>query len=117
MNFSTAVKTCLRKYADFNGRASRSEYWYFQLFGIPVFFVVTTLARSFSVWFLVLLVFVLIPMWAVHARRRHDVGMSAGSADWNWLYLVARGTVGPNPYGPDPLDTTPPPAPRGETIR
>ena len=32
MNFITAIKTCFRKYADFSGRASRSEYWYFALF-------------------------------------------------------------------------------------
>lgn len=32
MDFMTAVKTCFSKYADFNGRATRSEYWYFFLF-------------------------------------------------------------------------------------
>lgn len=33
MDFQTAVRTCLRKYATFSGRASRPEYWYFVLFG------------------------------------------------------------------------------------
>ena len=32
MDFTTAVKTCLSKYVDFNGRAARPEYWYFFLF-------------------------------------------------------------------------------------
>ena len=32
MNFTTSVKTCLQKYFVFTGRASRSEFWYFQLF-------------------------------------------------------------------------------------
>ena len=27
-----AVKTCFVKYVDFDGRAPRSEYWYFVLF-------------------------------------------------------------------------------------
>ena len=31
MNFITSIKTCFKKYIDFNGRASRSEFWYFTL--------------------------------------------------------------------------------------
>jgi uncharacterized membrane protein YhaH (DUF805 family) len=31
MTFREAVATCFRKYADFGGRASRSEYWWFSL--------------------------------------------------------------------------------------
>jgi uncharacterized membrane protein YhaH (DUF805 family) len=109
MNFSVAVKTCLLKYADFEGRASRSEYWYFLFFDIAVFLVATTLARLFSDWFIVLAALGLMPLWAVHARRHHDVGSSAWALRWNWLYLIERGTVGPNRYGPDPLQTLPPP--------
>lgn len=29
MDFQTAVKTCIAKYTDFSGRASRSEFWWF----------------------------------------------------------------------------------------
>ena len=32
MTFTAAIRTCLRKYATFSGRASRSEYWWFFLF-------------------------------------------------------------------------------------
>jgi uncharacterized membrane protein YhaH (DUF805 family) len=31
MNFQTAIKTCFKKYGVFNGRASRSEFWFFIL--------------------------------------------------------------------------------------
>jgi uncharacterized membrane protein YhaH (DUF805 family) len=31
MNMLEAVTAVLRKYADFNGRARRSEYWWFEL--------------------------------------------------------------------------------------
>ena len=31
MTFPTAIRTCLRKYFTFSGRASRSEYWWFAL--------------------------------------------------------------------------------------
>jgi uncharacterized membrane protein YhaH (DUF805 family) len=32
MGFFQAIKTCLRKYLAFSGRASRPEYWWFALF-------------------------------------------------------------------------------------
>ena len=31
MDFVTAIKTCFSKYADFTGRARRSEFWFFYL--------------------------------------------------------------------------------------
>jgi uncharacterized membrane protein YhaH (DUF805 family) len=41
MTFTQAVKTCLRKYVTFSGRASRSEYWWFFLFLILGSFVMS----------------------------------------------------------------------------
>lgn len=38
MNFQTAIRTCFTKYAVFDGRASRSEYWSFFLFLLLLFF-------------------------------------------------------------------------------
>ena len=32
MDFQTSIKTCFSKYADFSGRALRSELWFFALF-------------------------------------------------------------------------------------
>ncbi len=32
MTFKSAIRTCLRKYVTFSGRASRPEYWWFVLF-------------------------------------------------------------------------------------
>ncbi|MBA5760329.1 DUF805 domain-containing protein, partial [Escherichia coli] len=34
MGFSEAVRTVLNKYATFEGRARRSEYWYFTLLSV-----------------------------------------------------------------------------------
>jgi uncharacterized membrane protein YhaH (DUF805 family) len=34
VSFAESISTCLRKYAVFRGRASRSEYWWFILFGV-----------------------------------------------------------------------------------
>ncbi len=34
MTFGNAISTCLSKFFDFNGRASRPEYWWFYLFSV-----------------------------------------------------------------------------------
>ena len=34
MNFMEAVTTVFSKYADFNGRAARPEFWWFALFNV-----------------------------------------------------------------------------------
>ena len=39
MDFQTAVRTCLNNYVGFNGRARRSEFWYFVLFYFAVIIV------------------------------------------------------------------------------
>ena len=36
MTFQQSIQTCLNKYADFNGKASRPEYWWFFLFTLIV---------------------------------------------------------------------------------
>lgn len=86
---------CLKKYASFNGRARRSEFWFFQLIqgGVYFLFSVVTLILSYmatmfphnwfemiiGIWALVYFFYILItflPAWAVTVRRLHDVGIS-----------------------------------------
>ena len=107
MSFSESIQTCFNKYIDFNGRASRSEYWWFALLGFGLSFI------PVIGWILRLVI--LLPSLAVQVRRLHDMDRSA----W-WLLLLVPpitiigvfvllimsifpGTPGPNRYGPDPL--------------
>ena len=83
MGFIEAVKICLGKYAQFNGRASRSEFWFFSLFLFIYLFVAGFLLgivgasdEAFGVATLVLLIPVFIPGIAVAARRLHDINQS-----------------------------------------
>ncbi|MFK7836690.1 MAG: DUF805 domain-containing protein [Sulfitobacter sp.] len=72
MDFQTAIRTCLtQKYAAFQGRASRSEYWWFFL-AVLVGAVVTQM-----IWGLLYLVYtiaILCPMLAAGFRRLQDIG-------------------------------------------
>lgn len=81
MDFVTAIKTCFSKYADFNGRARRSEYWYFYLFN----FIVGLAIGWVPVIGWIASVALLLPGIAVGARRLHDTGRSGW---WQLLALI-----------------------------
>lgn len=73
MTFQESIRVCFTKYADFNGTASRSEYWWFVLFLVLGGAVASVLAHSYStIFFLV----TLLPLLAAGARRLHDAGRS-----------------------------------------
>ena len=84
-----AIKICYTKYANFNDRASRSEYWYFTICFYLTAFIIAFFSRLSPALELpisvVLLIFVLVnflPGLAVTVRRLHDINISG----W-WLLL------------------------------
>ena len=81
MNFVDAVKTCFTKYVGFDGRATRSEYWWWVLFLVAIA-VVMELLNLGLIGNLFSLV-TLLPSIAVGARRLHDIGKSG------WWQLIA----------------------------
>ncbi len=114
----------LRKYADFEGRARRSEVWLFWLFYLIVVVVGEAIAAVGGMQHIpalqlgaagLVVIFALaciIPMLAVQVRRLHDTNRSG----W-WLlihflpflgalvlliFFLLEGTAGPNRFGPDP---------------
>lgn len=81
MDFKQAVIRCLRdKYVDFNGRAGRSEYWWFFLLCVAVAVVFNVL--GLEMLGLLANLALLLPSLAVGARRLHDMGKSG------WFQLV-----------------------------
>ena len=123
MGFSEAVRTVLNKYATFEGRSRRSEYWYFTLLSVILSIAAQVIGgggRNGGLITLLLLgvlclvsLALLIPGIAVSVRRLHDTGRSG------WFLLIAliplvggilllvwmcsRGTEGPNRFGADPI--------------
>lgn len=81
MNFQEAIQTCFKKYADFNGRASRSEYWWWALFNL-IIGMISGLALGETLGTIASLA-LLLPSLAVAARRLHDIGKSG------WFLLLA----------------------------
>ena len=109
MSFAASIKYCLSNYAKFNGRASRSEFWFFYLFniligGIPALLgfilmaststtsadgMTTELGAGGVIGLIIILLAglislgLIIPNLAVGCRRLHDRGTSG------WLLLLA----------------------------
>jgi len=106
MGFGDAVRTCFQKYAKFEGRAARPEFWWFYLFAIIVSLVVMMPGYLLMIaggvntsdgqtpgalfWIGVVLLIVgsllqlalIIPQLSVGCRRLHDRGQSG------WLQLL-----------------------------
>ncbi|MBS0474035.1 MAG: DUF805 domain-containing protein [Proteobacteria bacterium] len=132
MTFGEAIRTCFSKFTTWQGRASRSEYWWFVLFGLLCQIVAAIVDRIlgtaftfvnpatgateslFYGWFyLIMGLVLLLPHLAVMVRRLHDTNRSGW---WYWIalipligvillivWLASRGTEGSNNYGSDPF--------------
>ncbi|MEQ1599193.1 MAG: DUF805 domain-containing protein [Methylotenera sp.] len=106
MSFMDSIKLCFAKFADFNGRAKRPEFWWFALFCF-VGALVLEIASSYISWAFSLAT--LVPSLAVGARRLHDVNKSGWmQLLWiipilGWIYLIyvlsQPGDAGDNKYG------------------
>lgn len=101
----------LKNYAVFEGRARRSEYWYFTLANIIVSVILTFVDSSMGlITFGVSTVYslaVLLPSLAVAVRRMHDIGKSGWFIlipIYNIILAATEGDKGPNEYGVDPKD-------------
>ena len=79
MNIVEATKAFFTRYADFNGRSRRSEYWWSNLSITIIGAIVGAILGDLSfIWSLAILV----PGIAVSVRRLHDIGKSG------WWYLL-----------------------------
>ncbi len=103
-----------KNYSDFEGRASKSEYWYFFLFNIIACFLLSIIDSllGFNFFASVYSLAAFIPGLSVSFRRLHDTGKSAW---WllvclipiiGWIVLLFFMTkdseIGDNQYGPIP---------------
>jgi len=87
MTFGKAISTCMSKFFNFNGRASRSEYWWFYLFTLLLSWGAMLVDRTQVLSTLLNLVF-LFPVLSAGARRLHDTNRSG------WWQLVMLTIIG-----------------------
>ncbi|MFT5599841.1 MAG: uncharacterized membrane protein YhaH (DUF805 family) [Flavobacteriales bacterium] len=107
-------KVVFENYANFNGRARRSEFWYFYLMNMIISIGLGIVdgaaglqlsAGSTGVLGGFYSLAVLVPTIAVSARRMHDVGKSGWYMlipIYNIILFATEGDKGSNDYGKDP---------------
>jgi uncharacterized membrane protein YhaH (DUF805 family) len=105
----------LERYAKFDGRAGRAEFWWFVLANVVVYVALLILAQISSIFLVLYFLYalaILVPSIAVAIRRLHDTDKSG------WLLLIGlvplvgaivllvfyamESTKGPNQFGPGP---------------
>ncbi len=102
MSFFDAVASAFKRYFDFSGRSSRSEFWWFFLFCILLYMLAFSLsvnelgppdesvlsnpevflAKTLTSWFGIAFIVTLIPSISISVRRFHDINMSG------WWYVA-----------------------------
>lgn len=122
-------KVVFENYANFNGRARRSEYWYFRLFTVLILLSAITIGSIIGslfdnvfaglgfayILFALYSLLMILPSIAVLVRRLHDVDKSGWfflvsliplvGAIWLLIVLCTEGTSGDNQYGSDPKES------------
>lgn len=111
MTFLESISKCFNNYANFNGRASRAEFWWWFLFC----FIVGIVCNLINQWLgSIASLALLVPNLAVAWRRLHDIGRAGG---WyfigliplvGWIiliiWLVKPSEPQPNRFGPVPAN-------------
>ncbi|MCF8427844.1 MAG: DUF805 domain-containing protein [Bacteroidia bacterium] len=111
----------IKQYADFNGRARRTEYWMFALFNI-IFIAIAAILDNvlgltigenpYGLFYFSYALGVFVPGLAVAVRRLHDLGKSGWmillflipiiGGIWLLVLFATDGQENENQFGPNP---------------
>jgi uncharacterized membrane protein YhaH (DUF805 family) len=124
MGFGEAVSVCFKKSFVWEGRASRAEFWWFELAQLLILVAAAIIDQIIGtgVLYIIAAIALILPAIAVLVRRLHDTDRTGW---WFWIYLLpviglivilvftlTGGDEGDNKYGPNPYGSVaaPPPA-------
>lgn len=111
VSFGQAVSLFFKNYANFKGRASKSEYWWAFLFNMILNIPIALISSAVPPLGGLCSVALMIPGISLAVRRLHDVGLSGKSYFMGFIpvygiiYLLPRllrDSDGDNQYGPGP---------------
>ena len=86
IGFGEAIKNFFTNYANFSGRATRSEFWFAYLFNFLVGLAIGWIPVIGWIYSLG----VIVPNLAIAWRRLHDIGKSGG-----WFFMILIPLAGP----------------------
>jgi uncharacterized membrane protein YhaH (DUF805 family) len=123
MGFGEAVSVCFKKAFVWEGRASRAEFWWFELAQVLILVAAAIIDQIIGtgVLYIIAAIALILPAIAVLVRRLHDTDRTGW---WFWIQLLpliglivllvftlTGGDEGDNKYGPNPYGSVAPPPP------
>jgi len=121
MGFGEAVSTCFKKSVVWEGRASRAEYWWFELAQALIIIAAVIIDQIIGTGFIYIIAVIalILPSIAVLIRRLHDTDRTGW---WYWIqvlpliglivilvFVLSASDEGDNKYGPNPYGSVAPP--------
>ena len=114
MTLGESISTCFKKYFVMQGRASKSEFWWFQLIWMVSYLSILIFKNEAVTFFsLGIIIIIAIPLFTVGIRRLHDTNKSGLYVLWSLLpfiggvvvlaLMIGEGSKGKNQYGENPL--------------
>lgn len=114
MTLGQSISTCFKKYFVIQGRASKSEFWWFQLIWVVSYLSILIFKNETVVFFCIgIIIIIAIPLFTVGIRRLHDTNKSGLYVLWSLLpfiggvvvlaFMIGEGSKGKNQYGENPL--------------
>ena len=114
MTLGESISTCFKKYFVMEGRASKSEFWWFQLIWSSCFIINFIFeSETLSYFLLGVVIMIFVPLFTVGVRRLHDTGKSGVHYLWGLVpfigsliilaLMLGDGAKGKNQYGKNPL--------------
>lgn len=97
----------IKRFADFNGRSNRAEFWSFALFEVALYVLLLIIDNSGMLFVLAFLVLI-VPGISVTVRRLHDtdksgwmilLGLIPLANLWLLVLYLTPGNTGDNNYG------------------
>jgi len=123
MGFGEAVSVCFKKSVVWEGRASRAEYWWFELAQLLIIVAAVIIDQIIGTGFIYIIAVIalILPSIAVLIRRLHDTDRTGW---WYWIqllpliglivilvFVLSASDEGENKYGPNPHGSVAPPPP------
>ena len=111
MNFIESIQSCYKKFFDFSGRASKSEYWWFQLYQLIIYALSLIFQSDLALLFSIVVIANLLPLYACGVRRIHDSDKSGWFillslipiiGLYVFVLLIQDGSKGKNRFGTKP---------------
>ena len=111
MNFIESIQSCYKKFFDFSGRASKSEYWWFQLYQLIIYVLSLIFQSDLALLFSILVIANLLPLYACGVWRFYDSDKSVWFillslipiiGLYVFVLLIQDGSKGKNRFGAKP---------------